>query len=150
MSTIADKFIKDQLQKQFYAQAAQKLGIQDEQSKALAQKAMPLLVKGLAENVQTKSGAQNLWNALKQKKHDGKILDSNEDFFEEAKLEDGSKILKHILGDTRNDIAAALAEETKTDVSAAKKTLAALSPIVMGTLGKAVPRGMLLSEQVLS
>lgn len=148
MSQLADQIIQTQLQKAFYAQAAKKLGVNETQSQVLAQKAMPVLIKGLAENAQSPKGAQDLWKALSTKKHDGNILDSNEDFFAESKIDDGSKILRHILGDTRDDIAEALAAETKTDVSSAKKTLAALSPLVMGALGQAVQSKKLNADQV--
>lgn len=150
MSNLADQLIKTQLQKAFYAQAAKKLGVDETQAAALAQKAMPLLIKGLAENTQTEKGSAALWKALTEKKHNGHILDSNENFFAESKISDGSKILHHILGDTRDDIATALATGTKTDVSTAKKTMAALSPLIMGALGKVVQSKKLNADQVSS
>ena len=60
MTNIANSLIKAQLQKAFYDQAAKKLGANGEQSKALAQKAMSVLLKGLAENAQTENGAIDL------------------------------------------------------------------------------------------
>ena len=148
MTKISDKLLSNALQNSFNQQGAQKLNVSEAQTKQLMEAALPQLIKGLAENTQHKEGVQNLWSALKKQKHDGKVLDSNEDFFAKAQLDEGDKILKHILGDTRDDIAAALAEETKTDISAAKKTLAALSPLVMGALGKAVQSEKLNADQV--
>lgn len=148
MSFLSEQLIKSSLQKTFQQQAVKSLGISESQSSALAQKAMPLLLKGLAENAQDKKGAQALWEALKTQKHDGNILSNHEDFFTESKINDGSKILKHILGDTRDDIAATLAEETQTDISKAKKTMAALSPLLMGALGKAIQSKKLNADQV--
>lgn len=148
MSPFSDQLIKAQIQKNFYTQAAKKLGVNKTQSAALTQKALPILIKGLAENTQTEKGTTALWTALSEKKHRGQILDVNEDFFAKSKIDDGSKILRHILGDTRDDITAALAAETKTDVSAAKKIMAALSPLIMGALGKAVQSKKLNADQV--
>ncbi len=148
MTNPLNTLLKDQLQTQIYTQAAKKLNVDSAQSQALIDKAIPTLLKGLATNSQNQTGANNLLKALKQDKHSGKILDSNEDFFTDANLDEGDKILKHILGDTRDDIAAALALETKTDTNTAKKTLAALSPIVMGALGKAVQSKKLNATQV--
>ncbi|NCP67579.1 DUF937 domain-containing protein [bacterium] len=150
MKNPVSALIKDQIQAQFYAQAAKKLNLDLGQSQDLVVKALPTLIKGMAINTQSKNGAKDLFGALTQKKHDGNILDSNQDFFADSNLDEGDKILKHILGDTRDDIAAALAFETKTDTHTAKKTLAALSPLVMGALGKAVQSKKLNADQVSS
>lgn len=148
MNQLIKTFLKDKLQAQFYAQAAKTLHLDTQQSQTLLVKALPTLLKGLATNSQEKKGAQSLLEALKQKKHSGGILSSNADFFAAAQLEEGDKILKHILGDTRDDIAAALAFETKTDTKTAQKALAALSPLLMGALGKAVQSKKLNADQV--
>lgn len=148
MSNIATNLIKSQLTDKFYAQATERLGVNPTEGKALVDQAMPALLNGLLKNAESKAGAARLLGALKSKKHDGVILDSNEDFFAAAHLDEGDKILKHILGDTRDDIAQALALETKTELSQAKKTLAALSPLVMGALGKAVQSNKLNADQV--
>ena len=144
--TQTTKTIKAQLNDDFYNQTAQRLGVSPAEAKALIDQSLPTLVEGLARNTQKKEGAENLVKALA--KHDGSLLETNEDFFEAKNLDEGDKILKHILGDTRDDIAAALAVETKTEPSQAKKTLAALSPMVMGALGKAVKSEKLNADQV--
>jgi len=148
MPQISDQLLNHSLQQKIESQGAAKLQVSEAQTKQLMEAALPQLIKGLAENTQEPGAGQKLWTALKNPKHDGKILDSNEDFFEDANLEEGDKIIKHILGDTRNDIAAALALDANTDISAAKKTLAALSPLVMGAFGKAVQSKKLNADEI--
>lgn len=148
MNPLFNTFLKDQLQVQFYNQAAKTLNLNQQQSQNLVVKALPTLLKGLATNTQSKNGVESLLEALKQKKHHGKILNSNADFFAASQLNEGDKILKHILGDTRDDIASALAIETKIDTKTAQKVLAALSLIIMSGLGKAVQSKKLNADQV--
>ena len=148
MSNIVTDALKSQLTDQFYRQTAKQLGISNTQGRALVNNTIPSILEGLAKNSQTPNGAQALGKALNAPQHDGRVLGNTKAFFESRNLGEGDKILKHILGDTREDIAQALATESGTDISVAKKVLAGLSPMVMGALGKAVQSNKLNTDQL--
>lgn len=148
MSNLVTDLLKKQLTDQFYDQASEKLGLNGQQGRKLVDNAVPSILGGLAKNASSKAGASALLGALKDKRHDGSILSNTNSFFESRNLDEGDKILKHVLGDTREDIAEALAAESGTNLDVAKKALAGLSPMVMGALGKAVQSKKLNTDQL--
>lgn len=129
-------------------QVSQNLGVDARQAQKLVEQALPTMVEALAKNAEKNETKEALTDALKNQKHDGRILDPNQEFFADHNLDDGDKILTHVLGDTRDSIASALAKETKTSASQAQKTLAAISPVVMGSLGKVVQSKKLNATEV--
>lgn len=146
--TQTSQALKNQLTKAWYAKAAQTFKTDERSAKALVDQALPTVWESLAKKSENPQGAEALTKALADERHDGRILDPNQDFFTDHNLDEGDKILRHVLGDTRDDIAEALAAETHTKTSQAKKALAAVSPLIMGALGKAVQSEKLNVEQV--
>ncbi|WP_369049126.1 DUF937 domain-containing protein [Tenacibaculum sp. UWU-22] len=100
--------------------------------------ALPVLMKAMERNASTQEGAEGLMGALK--KHDGGILDNLGDLFNggvgEDVMNDGSKILGHILGEKETGVEQVISQKTNLDSGAVGSILKTAAPILMGVLGK--------------
>lgn len=111
---------------------------EDQTSKVLAM-AMPVLMGALKRNTSNPEGAEGLLNALSSK-HDGSILDSLGDIFnggvDNEIKQDGAGILKHVLGNSQDNVANALSQKSGVDSSTVINILQVAAPILLGYLGK--------------
>ncbi len=107
------------------------------------QMALPVILSGLAKNVQTPQGAQNLDSALAED-HTGGLLGNISDFLrggvpspQQATREtNGSGILGHILGGSQGKATQEISNKTGLNSGQAANLLITLAPIVMSYLGK--------------
>ncbi|NJN49950.1 MAG: DUF937 domain-containing protein [Polaribacter sp.] len=101
--------------------------------------AMPVLMKAMERNASTTTGAEGLVNALSNK-HDGSILNNLGDLFKGGVnndvINDGSKILGHILGNKQNGVEQVISQKAGIDAGSVSKILKIAAPILMGYLGK--------------
>ncbi|HEV7669317.1 MAG TPA: DUF937 domain-containing protein [Thermoanaerobaculia bacterium] len=120
-------------------QIAETLGADPGATAKAIQAAIPLLVTGMAKNVQKPGGADALHSALAQ--HDGSILDSALNVFSELQANQGGgiggSILGHILGGNRGAAEQGLAQASGLDLSQIARLLPLLAPLVLAALGKA-------------
>ncbi|MDE1207993.1 DUF937 domain-containing protein [Tenacibaculum larymnensis] len=100
--------------------------------------ALPVLMKAMQRNAATPQGAESLKSALN--KHDGGILDNLGDLFNGGVnsdvLQDGSKILGHVLGNKQQGVEKVIGQKAGMDTSAVADILKTAAPILMGLLGK--------------
>ena len=73
---------------------SRRTGGSNDQMTALITAALPILLRALTENASSKSGAESLQQALTQHTETGSVAEQ----FEAADIDDGAKILQHILG----------------------------------------------------
>lgn len=104
------------------------------------QAAIPMLMGALKKNASDPDKASGLMDAL-MNKHNGGLLDQITDIFgggsvNEDVVEDGDKILGHVLGDKKEMVAAALSKQTNMDTSSAMDILKMAAPVVMNMIGK--------------
>ncbi|APY09801.1 hypothetical protein BWZ22_00425 [Seonamhaeicola sp. S2-3] len=101
--------------------------------------ALPVLMQAMKRNASTPEGAQGLMNALSNK-HDGSILDNLGGLFsggvDNDVLDDGSKILGHVLGNKEQNVTNALGAKSGMDAGSVAQILKVAAPILMGVLGK--------------
>jgi len=101
--------------------------------------ALPLLMGAMKKNATTPEGAEGLMNALNTK-HDGSILDNLGSLFEggvdNSVKQDGAGILKHVLGNSENNITNAISQKSGLDSDAVMNILKVAAPLVLGYLGK--------------
>ncbi len=101
--------------------------------------AMPVLTKAMQRNAATTSGAEGLMGALANK-HNGGILDNLGDLFEggvnEDVLQDGSKILNHVLGSKQQGVEKIIGQKAGVDSGSVATILQTAAPLLMGMLGK--------------
>ncbi|MFV0541574.1 MAG: DUF937 domain-containing protein [Aestuariibaculum sp.] len=102
--------------------------------------ALPVLMKAMQRNASTPQGAEGLLGALNSGKHDGGILDNLSGLFgggvNNDVLNDGSKILGHVLGNKEQNVEAALGAKAGMDAGSVAQILKVAAPILMGVLGK--------------
>ena len=101
--------------------------------------AMPVLMQAMKRNAATPQGAEGLMGALKGK-HDGSILDNLSGLFgggvDNSVLDDGGKILGHVLGNKQQNVTQALSQKSGVDTGGVAQILKVAAPILMGVLGK--------------
>ncbi|HZW62054.1 MAG TPA: DUF937 domain-containing protein [Flavobacteriaceae bacterium] len=101
--------------------------------------ALPVLMQAMKRNAATPQGADGLLGALNTK-HDGSILDNISDLFNggvnREVIDDGSKILSHVLGNKQQHVTTALSQKSGIDAGNVAQILKVAAPILMGVLGK--------------
>ena len=73
---------------------SRRTGGNNDQMAALITAALPILLRALTANASTKSGAESLQQALTEHTETGSVAEQ----FETADIDDGARILQHILG----------------------------------------------------
>ncbi len=100
--------------------------------------ALPVLMQAMKRNASTPQGAEGLLNALNSK-HDGSILDNLGGLFgggvDSNVLEDGGKILGHVLGGKQQNVENVLSQKSGIDAGSVAQILKVAAPILMGVLG---------------
>lgn len=101
--------------------------------------ALPVLMQAMKNNTSTPQGAKGLLGALNSN-HDGGILDNLGGLFgggvDSNVLDDGGKILGHVLGGKQQNVQNVLSQKSGMDEGAVGQILKVAAPILMGILGK--------------
>ena len=101
--------------------------------------ALPVLMEAMKRNATSSKGAEGLLGALNGK-HDGSVLDNIGDFFDggvdSSVMDDGGKILGHVLGRKQQNVTNALSMKSGMDAGSVAEILKVAAPILMGFLGK--------------
>lgn len=138
MSGILDLLNSD-LGKQIVSGVAGSTGNDSSKTGSVLTMALPVLMKAMERKTATPEGANGLMGAL-DKKHDGSILDNLGDLFgggvNDNVINDGSKILGHVLGNKQQGIQQVIGQKSGLDASAVGNILKVAAPILMGFLGK--------------
>lgn len=122
--------LKAMLTNNSVSSVSNKTGLSSALVKKLIVAAVPLLIKYMTKNASTTSGAQSLLGALAQ--HSSKRSLSQQ--IEEVDVEDGEKIINHILGDDKKLVVKELAAETGATNEQVTKGLASLAPALLSGL----------------
>lgn len=100
--------------------------------------ALPVLMAAMKKNAATPQGAEGLLGAIGSK-HNGSVLDNLGSLFEggvdSSVLEDGGKILGHVLGGKQQHVEMALSQKSGIDAGSVAQILKVAAPILMGVLG---------------
>ncbi len=124
-------------------QISQNIGSNPAVVNSAIQMALPVILGGLAKNVQSPNGAESLDNALAND-HSGGLLNNLTDFLtggvpspQQASREtNGTGILEHILGTNKGTATQEISKETGLSMGQVANILITLAPIVMAYLGK--------------
>ncbi len=138
MSGILDLLGSD-LGKTIISGVAGQTGQNESKTGSVLTMALPVLMQAMKRNAATPQGAEGLLGALNSK-HDGSILDNLGGLFgggvDSNVLDDGSKILGHVLGGKQQHIENALGAKAGIDAGSVGQILKVAAPILMGVLGK--------------
>lgn len=139
MSGILDLLNSD-LGKTLVSGVAGQTGQDESKAGSVLTMAMPVLMKAMQRNAATPEGAEGLMNALNNDKHNGSILDNLSGLFsggvDSNVMDEGSKILGHVLGGKQENVTNALSQKSGVDSSSVGNILKVAAPILMGVLGK--------------
>ena len=102
-------------------------------STVLAQ-ALPALLKGADKQASDKASAKGFASALAE--HAGVSTANLGTFMKNVDLDDGAKIIKHLLGSTAASTTKSIAKTAGTSAGTVSAILAAAAPLLMSLLGK--------------
>ena len=106
-------------------------GVSNDQTRGVLSAALPLLLGGALSQSSGSGTASGFANALTQHAADNT---SNVGAF----MQDGDKIVDHLLGENKTSVIAQIAKKTGVKQADVKKVLAAAAPLLMSILGKEV------------
>ncbi|MFK5879518.1 MAG: DUF937 domain-containing protein [Flavobacteriaceae bacterium] len=138
MAGILDLLNSD-LGKTIISGVAGQIGQDENKTGSVLTMALPVLMQAMKRNTATPQGAEGLLSALNGK-HDGSILDNLDGLFGDGVdsnvLDDGGKILGHVLGGKQQHVENALSQKSGMDAGSVAQILKVAAPILMGVLGK--------------
>lgn len=117
-------------------QLSKKLGVGSNVTQMVVSAGLPLIMKALSKNTKQQSGAESLFNAVKDDRHDGGILGQLDNLIGNPDSGQGAGILKHLLGGQQQNVFSGLSKGTGMPESGVQEIFKVLAPVVMGTLGK--------------
>lgn len=145
MSSIFD-LITSSLDSRSVAQISEQLGQDKSTTQNAINSALPMLLGALQKSTKADNGA-GLANALNTR-HDGSVLENISGYLSTNDQSDGTSILKHVLGSSRDVAASTLQMASGVDKNQASSLLATLAPVVLGALGKAKRDGGLADQDI--
>ena len=110
---------------------SRRTGGSNDQMAALITAALPILLRAMTANASTQSGAASLNEALGQ--HTG----TGSEQFETADVDDGAKILQHILGRNSSSVMNGLSSQSGLSNDQVGSALSALAPVLLSSLSAA-------------
>ncbi len=138
MSGILD-LLKSDLGETIISGVSKQSGHSKDKTSSVLTMALPLLMGAMKRNTNTQSGADSLMKALSGK-HDGSILNNLDGLFDggvdENVLNDGTRIIKNVLGGSQDNVTNVLSQKTGIDTDNILNILKVAAPLVMGYLGK--------------
>lgn len=108
-------------------------GLSKSQIRMLIAIALPILIKYLTKNASSQSGAQSLLGALTQHTSTNDVGLQLKD----ADLDDGNKIVNHILGDNTGKVVDGLSAQTGIDQNMVSSVLSNIAPVLLSGLSAA-------------
>ena len=123
--------LKDLLSSDVIASIAKSAGASKSDTTSVLATALPELVKSMASNASTKSGAKSLAKALDDHASD----DSVSSLLKNIDLEDGAKILGHILGNKSDSLKSTVSKKSGVDSDKIVTILTVAAPLLLSALG---------------
>ena len=109
------------------------VGAKPDQVKKAAQLSLPTLMEAMNRNTNDKDGAESLSSALDA--HKGVDLDDLSGFLNGVDVDDGAKILGHVLGDKEDSVEKSIAKKTGLDKGQIVGLLVKFAPLLLSFLG---------------
>lgn len=135
MPSVLD-LLTDSIDEQTVQQMAGQLGVDNKSTQQALGAALPVLLGALGKNTSTPDGADALMGAL-DRNHDGSILNNVMGALANpATMDDGAKILGHILGGKEGAVENGIAQATGLNKETVTQLMAMAAPMVMGALAK--------------
>ncbi len=135
--------VKGQLSSAVIGQAAKMIGGSNAATGKALDGIMPTLLGGMMKKSSTQSGANALFNMIKDDNHDGGILDNMTDLFSGGEstrnaTQSGEGILNSLFGSGLGSIVGKVASLSGLQRGGASSLMSMAAPILMGLIGKQV------------
>lgn len=117
-----------------FRQLGEKVDANPQQVEQIAAVGIPTLLEAMDRNAHTPGGAESLAKALDEHKNDD--VQNVVGFFDKVDRQDGSKVLDHILGGKKDNVASTLSKKTGMDTQKVLGLLALLAPLVLSSMAK--------------
>ena len=108
---------------------SRRTGGSNDQMAALITAALPILLRAMTANASTQSGAASLNEALGQHTGTGSVAEQ----FATADMDDGAKILQHILGRNSSSVMNGLSSQSGLSNDQVGSALSALAPVLLAS-----------------
>ena len=112
---------------------SKKSGLSGKQVALLVAAALPILIKFLTKNAASQQGAQSLASALEQ--HQTNLPTAQ--VIQDGDMDDGDKILEHILGGSKPQVMNDLSQQTGISTSQVSTLLSSMAPALLSGLSAA-------------
>lgn len=112
---------------------AKKTGTDSSTITNIVSSALPTLIQSMVNNSTDTKGADSLFTALSNHATNSQ---TSTKAIENADVNDGVKIINHLLGKNTNTVTSAIAKETKTDANVVNTVLGSLAPSIMSLIGQ--------------
>lgn len=132
MSTF-EQLAKQLDQDDILAQLGQKVGAKPEQVQMVAKMGLPTIMEALNRNTNDATGAQSLLKALDG--HSGSDLSDLSGFLGGIDMEDGAKVLSHILGNKTSTIESRMGQKSGLGQDQVASLLMQFAPLILSFLG---------------
>lgn len=129
-----DELLKSLNQGELLESLSKSVGARPDQVSKLVSTGIPSLVSAMNKNAATSDGAGSLAKALDR--HADDDTDDLGKFLLNVDTTDGTKILKHVLGDKTESVEDKLAIKTGLKTDQVGSLLAMLAPLLLSSLGK--------------
>ena len=113
---------------------SKKTGSSQKEVSSVLSRALPLLLAGAGSQTDDQSTAEGFEKALAQ--HGEKDTSNLASFLDGVDMEDGAKIIGHLLGANTTSTTKQVSKESGTDADSTAQILAAAAPLLMSLLGQ--------------
>ncbi len=130
-----ETIMKMMLQSGALEQVSGRLGVDDKSAESAIELVMPMLLRGMQGQMNNKNTQQGFLQALLD--HSKDDTDDLRKAVKNADVEDGTKIVNHLLGrQQQEEVAAAARKKSGLDTKTILKIMAIMAPILMSKMGK--------------
>ncbi len=130
---LAQLLIESLLDKDSIKTVSKNSGTSSNQTREVVVGALPLLLRSMQENASGKDGEEALAKALEF--HSKSNTSDLTAFLKNADIEDGNKILTHILGNNKKNVEADLAKKAGVTTAQSSNILANIVPLLLTLIG---------------
>ena len=114
-------------------QVSQQAGLSPQDAAAVMQDVLPLLLKGMQGQATNKNTQEGFLRALND--HSQQDATDVGRFLRNVDTEDGAKIVNHLLGNQKEEVAAKARKKSGIDTKTILKVMAILAPLLMSKMG---------------
>lgn len=114
-------------------QVSKQTGISANDAASVVQDVLPMLLKGMQGQAANKDTQQGFLQALSD--HSAQDTSDISKFLRDVDTEDGDKIVNHLLGSQKEEVAAKAKKKSGIDTKTVIKIMAILAPLLMSKMG---------------